>query len=114
MINGTLHYVTDFTGFSGDPELQEGNYLVLRVDTDDENDEITVELLGGSTGHPVTLDADRNIVLRITNHKTQKVRVVVNHTNADETVSTETTTLNLTGLILEPPTNEEEPLIHNA
>ena len=106
VINGTLHYVTDFTGFSGDPELQEGNYLALRVDTDDVDDEITVELLGGSTGHPVTLDADRNIILRITNQKTQKVRVVVNHTNADESVSTETTTLSLTGLTLEAAPDE--------
>lgn len=105
MINGTLHYVTDYTDFSGDPELQEGNYLVLRVDTEDENDEITVELLGGRTGHPVTLDSDRNIVLWIENPKTEKVRVVVNHVNEDLTVSTETTTLNLSGLTLEPAPN---------
>lgn len=107
VINGTLNYVTGFTDFSGDPELQEGNYLVLRVDTDDENDEISVELLGGSTGHPVTLDPDRNIVLRITNPNTQKVRVVVEHVNEDLTVSTETTTLNLTGLTLEPAPNDD-------
>ena len=80
---------------------------MLRVDTDDENDEISVELLGGSTGHPVTLDPDRNIVLRITNPNTQKVRVVVEHVNEDLTVSTETTTLNLTGLTLEPAPNDD-------
>ncbi|MBO7450982.1 MAG: hypothetical protein J6U54_11515 [Clostridiales bacterium] len=106
MINGTLHYVTDFTTFSEDPELQEGNYLALRVDTDDVDDEITVELLGDNTGTPETLDADRNIALRITNPRTQKVRVVVNHTNIDETVSTEETTLNLSGLILESAPDE--------
>ena len=103
--NGTLKYVTDYTGFSSDPELQEGNYLVMRVDTDDEDDEITVELLGGRTGHPVTLDPDRNIVLWIENKDTEKVRVVVNHVNEDTSISTETTTLSLKGLTLEPAPN---------
>lgn len=79
---------------------------MLRVDTEDENDEITVELLGGRTGHPVTLDSDRNIVLWINNPKSEKVRVVVTHVNEDLSVVTETTTMNLTGLVLEPPTNE--------
>ena len=106
VVNGTLNYVTGYTEFSGDPELQEGNYLALRVDTDDENDEITVELLGGRTGHPVTLDPDRNIVLWIENKDTEKVRVVVNHVNDDLTVSTETTTLSLKGLTLEPAPND--------
>ena len=106
VIEGDLAYIDDYTDFSGDPELQKGNYLVLRVDTDDEDDEITVELLGGSTGHPVTLDPDRNIVLRITNPRTQKVRVVVNHVNEDTSISTETTTLALTGLNLESAPEE--------
>ena len=101
VVNGTLKYVTEYTGFSGDVAEQSGNYLALRVDTDDEDDEITVELLGGSVGHPVTLDSDRNIVCRITNAKTQKIRVVVNHTNTDNTVSTETSTYSLSGLTLE-------------
>jgi len=102
VFDGTLKYVTGYTGFSGDPDEQEGNYLVMRVDTDDEDDEITVELLGGTVGHPVTLDSDRNIVIRITNKDTQKVKVVVNHVNEDTSISTETTTINLTGLTLEP------------
>ena len=102
VVNGTLAYVTGWTDFSpGTPELQEGNYLVLRVDTDDEDDEITVELTGGITGHPVELDSDRNIVLRITDPATQLVKVVVNHINEDQSISTERTTLSLKGLVLE-------------
>lgn len=102
VVNGTLHYVTGYTDFSpGTPELQEGNYLVLRVDTEDEADEITVELTGGIVDHPVTLDSDRNIVLRITNPKTQLVKVVVNHINEDLSVSTSKTTLSLKGLVCE-------------
>lgn len=102
---GTLNYVTDYTGFSGNVEEQKGNYLTLRVDTEDEDDVITVELVGGTVGHPVTLDSDRNIVIRITNPVTQTVRVVVTHTNEDESTVTATQVIKLTGLTLEPPTN---------
>ena len=66
----------DYTGFSGDPELQSGHYLVLKAETPSEDDVITVELIGGTVGHPVTLDEDRNIVLRITNPTTQSIEVV--------------------------------------
>lgn len=102
---GTLNYVTDYTGFSGKVEEQKGNYLTLRVDTEDEDDVITVELVGGTVGHPVTLDSDRNIVIRITNPATQTVRVVVTHTNEDESTVTATQVIKLSGLTLEPPTN---------
>lgn len=87
-IVGTLNYVTGYTGFSGDPALQEGNYLALKFDTDDEDDVITAELTNGVTGHPVTLDSDRNIVIRITDPRKQKLKVVVEHMNEDETVTT--------------------------
>lgn len=79
-ISGTLHYVTDYTGFSGDPEEQSGNYLVLHCDmTEDPNDVITVELLHGTLGRPVTLDEDHNIVLKIGDTTQQQVRVVGVH-----------------------------------
>lgn len=83
LVTGTLKYVTGYTGFSGDTAEQSGNYLAMRVDTDDNTDVITVELVGGSVGHPVTLDSDRNIVIRITDPIHQKIRVVV--TNAGGT-----------------------------
>ena len=67
VISGTLNYVTGYTEFSEDVEEQSGNYLALKCTTQDASDTITVELIGGSTGHPVTLDEDRNIVIRITN-----------------------------------------------
>lgn len=71
-ITGTLNYVTDYTGFSGDVSLQEGNYLALKVDSD--ADSVTVELVGGYGG-PVTLDSDMNCVLRIESN-TQSVKFV--------------------------------------
>ena len=81
---------------AGDPEEQEGNYLALRIDTPAEADEvITVELIGGTLGHPVTLDEDRNIILRISNKDTQSIEI-----NATDGVNTVTRTLTLTGLKL--------------
>ena len=95
-ISGTLHYVTGYTGFSGEAELQEGHYLALKIDTEDENDTITVELVGGTVGHPVELDSDRNIVLHLGDIRKQRVRVVTTHNN----VST-TETFYLNQLVLE-------------
>lgn len=76
VISGTLNYVTGYTDFSGDVSEQSGNYLVLKCTSEKTSDVITVELIGGTVGHPVTLDADRNIVIRITNTTTQSIKVV--------------------------------------
>ena len=95
VISGTLKYMTGYTGFSSKVEEQSGNYLVLKMATDDDNDVITVELTHGALGRPVTLDSDRNIVLRITNPRLQKIKVTATHD--DETV---TKTYHLHGLTL--------------
>ena len=79
LVTGTLNYVTGYTGFSGATEEQSGHYLAMKVGTDDNTDVITVELVGGTVGHPVTLDSDRNIVIRITDPIKQKIRIVVSN-----------------------------------
>lgn len=61
-ITGTLKHVTGYTGFSGDTELQSGNYLALAFDADD-GAEISVTL--GTRG-PVDLTDDMFLVARIT------------------------------------------------
>ena len=67
-ISGTLKYVTGYTGFSGDPNEQEGNYIVLHIDSN-EADTLTVELIGGVSGRgEVTLDSDGLIIVRISNN----------------------------------------------
>lgn len=63
-ITGTLKHVTGYTGFSGDPAEQSGNYLVTHS-TSTDGATITAELLGGTTG-PVTLDGDGILISRIT------------------------------------------------
>ena len=55
----------------------------------------TVELVGGTNG-PVTLDADKNIVLLIKSNTTQSIKVVSTKDGASVTK-----TYTLTGLTLE-------------
>lgn len=74
-ITGTLKAVTGYTGFSGDEAEQSGHYLALHFASDDA-ETITVELIGGTVGHPVTLGDDGLIVIRITDKSSQTVRVV--------------------------------------
>ena len=83
-ITGTLKYVEGYTGFSGDAEEQEGNYLALKV-TAVEGATLTVELTHGTVGHPVTLDEDGMIVLRISDKTTQTVKVCATLDNVSET-----------------------------
>lgn len=95
-ITGTLKYVTGYTGFSGDPAEQQGNYIALHIDTDAEDSTITVELIGGEHG-PVTLDSDRTIIIRIKN-KSQKIKI----TASKDGYPTVEKTYTLAGLTLEP------------
>lgn len=89
---GTLKYVDDYTGFSGDPTEQVGNYLVLKAESV-ESATITAKLTGGIHG-PVTLDDDGILVARITDSVT-----AVTFTSTVGTDST-STTIDLTGLTL--------------
>ena len=73
-ITGTLKFVDDYTGFSSDPAMQSGNYLVIHCTVNDSTP-ITVEVVGGTSG-PRQLDADGIIVLRIADKDTQSVKVV--------------------------------------
>lgn len=95
VITGALHYVTEFTGFSGDPAEQEGNYLAVVCEAS-EGDTITAELIGGQHG-PVTLDPDGILIARITDPATQKLRFTATGTDG----TTETKEYSLSGLSLE-------------
>ena len=94
-IKGTLHYVTDYTGFSGDEAKQSGNYLALDFTASD-GAVTMVELLNGSTGHPVDASSDMFCVFRITDKNNQKIRIS-STLNSDTVVKT----YSLAGLVLE-------------
>ena len=94
-ITGTLKYVTGYTGFSGNVAEQSGNYLAIKVEAN--ADSITVELINGTLGHPVTLDSDGMIVIRISDTSTQSITVVATKGNVSETHN-----LSISGLTLTP------------
>lgn len=85
-IAGTLNYVTDYTGFSGDPELQSGHYMALKFEAP-EGSTTTIQMIGGAVVRdPVELDSDMNAVIRVTDASKQKLRVVTTMTGADDVV----------------------------
>lgn len=92
-IAGTLKYVTGYTGFSGDPAEQSGNYLALHIVSDD-GATITVEHVGGPLG-PVTLDDDGLLVTRVINSADKLI------VRATKNGVTATRTYTLSGLVLE-------------
>ena len=79
-VGGTLKYVTGYTGYSLDPNKQEGHYVALKAVGIGENDTVTAELLNSTEGIK-TLTSDNNVVFRVEDRANQKIRFVV--TNAD-------------------------------
>lgn len=62
-VEGTLFFVDDYTGFSGDPKEQVGYFIVLHATVPGESGyTITVK---SPTGKTVTLDADGILVLHV-------------------------------------------------
>ena len=97
-ITGTLNYVEDYTGFSGDPELQEGNYLVFHAEVPDTED-VTITATMDNTS---TLDSDGIAVFRVRDKSTQTLTVVANKTG----IGSSTKVYSLSGLTCEPDPNE--------
>ncbi|MBO4681691.1 MAG: hypothetical protein J5623_07285 [Clostridiales bacterium] len=95
-IVGTLKYLSDYTGFSGDPNEQKGNYIALHCTSSETVDSLSVEVINGTVGHPVTLDGDGIAVLKIADKVRQKIRFAAH--KDDQTV---TKTFDLSGLTLE-------------
>lgn len=92
-ITGTLKYVTGYTGFDeSHPELQEGNFIVLKCESDVEDVTFTVTVT-----NPVVLDPDGIIILRIADKSTQTITVVASKDGYDPV----TKVFTLTGLTCE-------------
>lgn len=79
-VTGTLNYVDDYTGFSGDSSLTSGNYIVMHAFVPDQDDvTITVKVT-----NPVVLDDDGIAVLRIADKSTQTITVVASKEGYDD------------------------------
>ena len=101
-ITGTLKFATGYTGFSGDENLQSGNYIVLHAEAD-QGAVISAEVIGGYSG-PVTLDTDGILIARIESTsqsirfvgmKAGKVTAVKTLSLSDATLTPETPTVDL-------------------
>lgn len=74
-IQGTLKYVSNWTGYSEDPEENSGYFVVLKYEAS-EGATVTIETLGGYTdGRVIALDQDMQSVTRFKDNK-QKLKVV--------------------------------------
>ena len=69
---GTLLYVDGYTGFSGDPDLQEGNYLVFHAAVPNVEG-VTITATMDNTS---TLDEDGIAVFRVRDKNSQTLTVV--------------------------------------
>ena len=93
--------MTDYTEFSGNPELQEGNYLALNFVNNDFSQftSVKVGLVPSSIGMDlveIINDPDKNGVFRVTS-TTQKFKI--QSTSVDGVVNTQE--FDLSGLVLE-------------
>lgn len=95
-ISGDLNYITGYTEFSSNPAEQVGHYLAIKCEAL-VGSTITVELINGTLGYPVTLDSDGMIVIRITNVGTQSIQVVATKNYVSQTVN-----LSIANLVLLP------------
>lgn len=80
-ITGTLEYVTGFEDYSDNPLLQEGNFIVLNVDTDTEEDYTITVQVEGSTLEPIVITQDSDpeehiMVFRISDPEEETVKVI--------------------------------------
>ena len=80
-ISGTLKYVENFDQFSTGAK---GNFLALKYESD--ADEVKVGLVPSMGSGMVTLDADMNSVMQITDASTQSLKVVMTKGGVEQTV----------------------------
>lgn len=78
-LTGTLKYVDNYTGFSGDPELQEGNYLVFHAAVPNVEG-VTITATMDNTS---TLDEDGIAVFRVRDKSTQTLTIVASKEGFD-------------------------------
>ncbi len=101
-ILATLKYITDYTGFSGDPELQEGNYLTFHVANTMGADHITVQFTGRDE---VTMDP--NDYIHIQRFPKAIAELIIRAYDANDKVF-ETTRYDLSGIVLEEAEEDGE------
>ena len=101
-ITGTLHYVENFTGFSGLPDEQAGNYLVTTYSPEPPEAEVYVYKTSGTVGWKKLTKPALTLVSRITDKNKQKLQVYYELNGK----KSETVEYDLSGLTLETKSEE--------
>lgn len=97
-VSGILKYVTGYTAF---PETPDGHFLNLKL-TADSDDDIYVKIIGGKDKAPKKV-TDGQVTAHITDEMAQRIQVT---TVSKTTKKRYNKILNLSGLTLEPKTEE--------
>jgi len=79
-VQGVSKYVTGYTGYSGDPAEQSGNYIAIKVDAP-----AGATVTGQMGSRTVTFDSDMNMVVRLTNKRTQVLKLTATLNGASVT-----------------------------
>lgn len=100
-VTGTSKYVTDYTGFSGNPEEQQGNYVAFHISVGDMviGTNVTVKVNG------VTMDPDGLHVMIFREGTTHPKAIVEASANGHKTISK---VFDFTSVVKEPAENESE------
>ena len=87
-VAGTLYYVDDFDQFSpGDPELCQGHYVALKFEAP-EDSTVTIQVFDNEVARSAAkeLDSDMNLIVRVVDPVTTKLKVVVSKDGAEDLV----------------------------
>lgn len=96
-VTGTLHYVTDFTGYTGGGEPIPGYYLCTHYIPESEDTDVHVFKTNGVTGDKILSRPDLALCSQITDKETQKLQIYAERNG----VKGATIELDLSGLTLE-------------
>ena len=99
-VTGTSKYVTEYTGFSGDPAEQEGNYVAFHISVGELviGTNVTVKVNG------VTMDPDGLHVMIFREGSTHPKATVTASADGHKTI---TKTFDFSGVVKEPAEEEE-------
>lgn len=99
-VAGTLKYVDDYTGFSGDPDEQVGHYLAIHASVP-EVDDVTIKIKVSTKAGEKALDSDGILVLRVKDtYKANDLRLTFIATKSG--YADYSKTFDLTELVLAP------------
>ena len=95
VVYGTLKHVDEYPGFSAGDNT--GNFLALKVDyPEDATVKVTVE--GGATKDKEFSKGDHQLVVKVEDAKTQKIKLAITHKEKTGTITYDLSGLTLAGV----------------